>query len=173
MVIGPSTGKDISWSPTQLAILGTGDFFQRDYRNSGRRLDKSLPGALSFATIGRHDSLPQNCLPGVGWVPLKSGQIQIQLAGDASITVNRLVVGKGLDRMMVLYWYQAHGRFTHGEHLGQIFLVRDAIQLNRADEALVRIITPVDGENNEAKSEDQAVEFAREILPLLDDYIPH
>ena len=42
--------------------------------------------------------------------------------------------------MLVLYWYQSHGRVIASEYWGKIYMVTDAIRLNRTDAALVRVL---------------------------------
>ena len=62
------------------------------------------------------------------------------MAATSTIEVNRVVIEKGLDRQVVLYWYQSHGRVVASEYWGKIYTVVDAIRLNRTDAALVRVI---------------------------------
>jgi EpsI family protein len=115
---------------------------------------------------------PKNCLPGAGWTPLESGRVALERPDGPAIRVNRYVIGKGTDHMLVLYWYEAHGRAVASEYWAKFYLVADAIRLNRTDGALVRIITPwLSGENLDT-AQQRAVDFAGSILPLLDNYIP-
>src|SRR5258705_135256 len=67
------------------------------------------------------------------------------------ITVNRYVIEKGLDRQVVLYWYQSHGHVIANEYRSKVFMVLDAVRLNRTDAALVRVVTPRIGEGPEAE----------------------
>ena len=80
------------------------------------------------------------------------------------------ILEKGLDRQLVLYWYQSHGRVVASEYWGKIYLVLDAIRTNRTDGALVRIIAPLSTTEDDA--EQQAVGFARALYPLLGRYLP-
>jgi EpsI family protein len=82
------------------------------------------------------------------------------------------VIAKGADRQLVLYWYQAHGRVVASEYWAKLYLVEDAIRLNRTDGALVRVITPVNNSESLESGERRAVEFAAQLLPILDEYIP-
>ena len=91
-------------------------------------------------------------------------------AGHDEIQVNRYVIEKGLDRQLVLYWYQSHGRVVASEYWGKVYLVLDAIRQNRTDGALVRIIAPI--RTTEEAAEHDAVEFARGLYPLLGRYLP-
>ena len=69
---------------------------------------------------------------------------------------------KGLDRQLVLYRYQAHGRIVASEYWGKIYTVVDAIRLNRSDGAMVRVIVPIPSMNEGAEREAErlALEFA-------------
>jgi EpsI family protein len=117
---------------------------------------------------------PLNCLPGAGWTPVRSDRIALAPSGGAapqdSVRINRYVIEKGLDRQVVLYWYQSHGRVIASEYWGKIYLVLDALRLNRTDGALVRIMAPV--LTSEAEAERDALEFARTLAPLLGRYLP-
>ena len=74
--------------------------------------------------------------------------------------------------MLVLYWFQGHGRVTSSEFWEKYFLARDAVLQNRTDSALVRIVQPFSNIDGEAEAERQAVSFANQLLPVLDSYIP-
>ena len=88
--------------------------------------------------------------------------------------MNRYVIQKGIDRQLVLYWYQSHGRVVANEYWSKFYLIRDAVRLNRTDAALVRVIVPMPSnlEAGESKAEEQAIEFVRSMFPLLSTYLP-
>jgi EpsI family protein len=115
---------------------------------------------------------PRNCLPGAGWVPTESGRIWIPTPAGKSIEANRYIVTQGLDRMLVLYWYQSHGRVTPSEYWAKYYLVADSLRLNRTDGALVRVITAIGRGEDAQKAEARAVKFSEAILPKLNKYIP-
>ena len=166
-------GTDIPLFPEELAVLGKGDFLVRDY---ARGTETPVNLFLAFYPSQRSgDTIhsPRNCLPGAGWTPLQAGKIHIFGYDGTSMTVNRYLVGQGSERMLVLYWYEAHGRVTPSEYWAKIFLVTDSMRLNRTDGALVRILTSYESEEGPQKAEDRAVEFTKRILPTLDAHIPH
>ena len=84
--------------------------------------------------------------------------------------MNRYVIQKGLEKQVVLYWYQSHGRVIASEYWAKIYLVMDAIRMNRADGALVRVISPV--LNSEKTAERHAVNFIRDLISLLNRHLP-
>ena len=74
--------------------------------------------------------------------------------------------------MLVLYWYQAHGRVVASEYWAKFYLVADAIRMNRSDGALIRVMTPIAQNETLASAERRGVTFVQEALPLLDSYVP-
>ena len=90
-----------------------------------------------------------------------------------AIEVNRVVIENGIDRQLVLYWYQSHGRVVASEYWGKIYSVVDAIRFNRTDAALVRVIAPIPvGEGGAERAERDAADFVRVVFPLLNDHLP-
>lgn len=172
-VVSVWQGRDVPLAPRLLEQLGPGEFLLRDYQ----RLPGEPPVNLFLAYFpsqraGESMHSPQNCLPGDGWTPVESSRIPLQPKNGTTISINRYVVAKGLDRELVFYWYQAHGRVTPSEYWAKIFLVTDAIRMNRTDGALIRIVTPITGKNDGAAAQARALNFAQQILPILDGYIP-
>jgi EpsI family protein len=113
---------------------------------------------------------PQNCLPGSGWIP--ADLKRIALPGSEKALVNRYIIAKGLDRQLVLYWYQSNGRIVASEYWAKFFLVADSVRRNRSDGALVRIVTPVARDESVETAERRALDFARQALPQLDRFVP-
>jgi exosortase D (VPLPA-CTERM-specific) len=115
---------------------------------------------------------PDHCLPGAGWIPTSRETIQIPLANGAGFRANRYVVEKGLDRLLVLYWFQAHGREVASEYSAKYYLVADSIHMNRSDGALVRIITPMMDGETAVQAQARLMGLGSKIIPMLDSYIP-
>jgi EpsI family protein len=164
-------GSDLRLTPGELEVLGPGQFLMRDYEAPASAVNLFIaffPSQRSGDTI--HS--PKNCIPGSGWVPTESSRISIPRGDGTSILVNRYIVAKGTNRDLVFYWYQAHGRVTASEYWAKIFLVSDAIRLQRTDGALVRVVTPIQSAGGEAAAQSAALRFVGDLLPLLDRYIP-
>ena len=172
-VLGDWTGKDITLDPEVLKILGAGDVLVRLYRQPipGPPIDLFIAYFPSQRT-GETIHSPQNCLPGTGWTPLDHGYKELSAPGGRRIVVNRYLIGKGLERDLVLYWYQSHGRTVASEYWAKIYLVADSIRSGRSDGSLVRVITPVGQSEGVQVAEARAAAFAESMLPLLDNHIP-
>jgi len=108
---------------------------------------------------------------GPSWVSLYVGYYRSQRR--ERVEINRLIVQKGLDRQLVLYWYQAHGRIVASEYWGKIYTVVDAIRLNRSDGTFVRVIVPISSQDAAAEqaAERAALEFVSTFLPILSKHL--
>ena len=161
-----------------LDILGVDDYIVRSYFRKD-----SLPTGLYvgyYASQRQGDSIhsPLNCLPGAGWEPLEQGHTQIPVrvaAGSAEtrqIEVNRVVIAKGLERQLVLYWYQSHGRVVASEYWGKIYTVVDSVRYHRTDAALVRVVIPIPDKDDFSLAERTGTEFVQSVFPLLGTHVP-
>lgn len=171
--IGDWTGIDQPIDAETRRVLGPGDFLDRSFRQPGPEPPVDL--FVAYYTSQRAgDTIhsPKNCLPGAGWAPIAWSRLQLSDSDGKAFWVNRYVIAKRLDRMLVLYWYQAHGRAITSEYWAKFYLIDDAIQLNRSDGGLVRIITPMANGEAEEKAQERSTRFARVVLPLLDRFIP-
>ena len=118
----------------------------------------------------RQPHSPKVCLPASGWTPEVTDEVTLDTAAGA-ITVNRYLVAKGTQRAVVLYWYQTPRRVIAGEWAAKLWLVADALRDRRTDTALVRVIAwPADGRDEAATT--VAIRFARNLYPLLREYLP-
>ncbi len=152
-----------------LAVSRVDDYVNRVYAADGSSVGLYV-GYYDSQAEGDTMHSPLNCLPGAGWEPVS--RHRIHLSDDA--VINRLTIRKGLERQVVLYWYQSHGRIVASEYWGKVYTVLDSIRLHRTDAAMVRVIAPAAGprEGDERAAERESLGFARELLPLLPRYLP-
>jgi EpsI family protein len=163
--------------PKILAVLGADDYLNRVYYSPDRAAVGLYVGFYNSQRQGDSIHSPMNCLPGAGWEPLSKSSLRIPVTvreRPTEIDANRYVIQKGLDRQLVLYWYQSHGRTVASEYWSKFFLIRDAVRLNRTDAALVRVIAPIspNAEDSEMRAERQASDFVKAMFPLLPEYLP-
>jgi len=160
-----------------LKVLGLDDYLTRLYRGPNRTSADLYVGYWKSQRQGDTMHSPQNCLPGSGWEPVSQSSLTLpdpRAPGAKPLTVNRIVIERGLDRQLVLYWYQGRGRVIGSEYWSKFYLVLDAARYNRTDAALVRIVVPIAGSTPEAEAAAQtgAVAFANELLPALSKFLP-
>lgn len=156
-----------------LALLGTGEFSIREYKNAS----EPQPGILlvveyfpTHASDAIFDSMKRRATPHMVWPSTPREVVQIARPDGTSFPVNRYV---GLtDRILVLYWFQVHGRALASEGWAKYYLLSDSIRTNRSDGALVRLTTPMlDGESPDA-AQVRVMRFGFQLLPMLDRCIP-
>jgi EpsI family protein len=152
-----------------LAQLGVDDYVNRQYVRHGAAPVGVYVGYYASQRQGDTIHSPQNCLPGAGWRPVETGVANLG-TGGASLPVNQFVIQKGLDRQVVLYWYQGRGRVIANEYQNKALLMFDSARLHRSNGGLVRMIVPVATSVDAAKA--QAAAFARLVFPYLSRYLP-
>jgi EpsI family protein len=169
--VDPPLSEDI------LKVLGVDDYLSRVYRRADGAAVGLYMGFYGSQRQGDTIHSPLNCLPGAGWEPVKEGRLTLSNIDGAGrdITVNRYVVQKGLERQLVLYWYQSHGRVVASEYTSKLMLINDAIRINRTDGSLVRVIAPIptNAQDAGAAAEKLAESFVRELFPQLPSYLPN
>jgi EpsI family protein len=162
-----------------LAVLGVDEYVNLYFTKPAQPPIGLYVGYYQSQREGDTMHSPMNCLPGAGWEPEAKGTLTIPVrasAADATerpITVNRYIIRKGIDRQLVLYWYQSHGRVVASEYTSKVYMVLDAMRTNRTDAALVRVITPLtEDPAGQAAAEARAIEFVKGMAPSLPLYLP-
>jgi EpsI family protein len=168
-VLGDWTGEAAApLTKDVVAMLGVDEYIYRTYVRDDIHVGLY---AGYYTSQRRGDTIhsPRNCLPGAGWHPISSGTLQ--LAGSSGpALVNQYVIQKGLQRQVVLYWYQGRGRVVADEYLNKAFLMWDAARLRRTNGGLVRIMSPVTTSNAAAVTHVAA--FATALLPNIERLMP-
>jgi EpsI family protein len=167
--------RSADMTPEVLAVLGVEEYLNRVYRGG-----TGLPVGLYvgyYASQREGDTMhsPMNCLPGSGWVPVQTDRLTVPLASaPGAIEINRVLVEKSGERMLVFYWYQSHGRVVASEYWSKIHMVVDAMRTNRTDAAMIRVVVPIPGNTSgvTAEVEQEAVSFVRALFPLLERHLP-
>ncbi len=177
--LGEWRGEDLRpFDRRVLETLGVDEYLNRQYRQPDGTALGLYVGYYMTQRQGQTMHSPLNCLPGAGWEPISRARIAIPAPasgdnGGKPAEINRLVIQKGIDRVLVLYWYQAHGRIVASEYWGKIYTVVDAIRLNRSDGSMVRVTVPIGSADPAAEqaAERTALEFVSKLLPVLSRHL--
>jgi EpsI family protein len=175
-------GRDVPLDNRVVSVLGVDDYLNREYAES-----TYMGLYIGFYQSQRQGSSihsPLNCLPGSGWNPVTRSFVSVPVAENATdtnpgpatrtIRINRILIQKGIDKAVVFYWYQAHGRVIASEYWGKFYTVLDAMRMNRTDGALVRVVSTIDGSGAQAEAlaETEGTRFVQFIFPRLSRYLP-
>jgi EpsI family protein len=175
--IGERSSTEVPLDQETLDVLGKGDFLYRIYGpqagSSAARSISLFIGYFPTQRSGQSIHSPQNCLPGAGWTFLSSGVTEFSDDSGKRYRVGDYLITDGKQSQEVLYWYQMHGRSIANDYAAKLQTLTDSIKYGRTDAALVRIITAVDPSEGREQARDRAVQFARQIVPLLPAYVPN
>ena len=165
------------FTPRVLEVLGLDDYLTRVYYLNPQTPADLYIGYWKSQRQGDTMHSPQNCLPGAGWEPVSQSLLTMpdpRNPGGPSITVNRYLIQKGLERQLVLYWYQNRGRVVGSEYWSKFYLIWNAMRYNRTDAAIVRVVVPVADASAaaEAKAEHDALSFVNVMMPQVGNFLP-
>lgn len=158
------SARDLEVSKDEQRIAGMDTYLMRAYVRDSTYFTLYV-GYYEAQGQGKSIHSPKNCLPGAGWEPVENGTSVVSV-GNQSLTVNRYVLEKEGRRSIVYYWYQGRGRVSWNEYAVKWELLRDKALHGRSEEALVRIVVPVDRSRPE-DADVLAGEVAQNIIPRL------
>jgi EpsI family protein len=165
-------GQDLRFSASIEDKLGVADYVSKIYRSDAEQSAHLYVGFYASQRHGEMIHSPKNCLPGNGWYIAKRDTTVVDIAPYPPFRVNSYIVENGIDRQLVVYWYQqSGGRIVTNEYLGRVYLVFDSLTKNRSDAALIRVSVPF--EDNPAAAADTALDFLEAAYPALMRFLPH
>jgi EpsI family protein len=167
---GWKTVSQESLDPDVQAYLKPDSYILRDYNDaeSGSTVNLFVAYFKSLQSgYGPHS--PSVCLPGNGWLVRQRTILGISVPGrTAPIPVNKFVLEKGGQHILVLYWYQNDRNAWAEEFQGKLRLLPDLIKYKRSDVSLVRLVEALPtGESDEALG--QCERFSKVVFPALSE----
>jgi EpsI family protein len=168
--LGRWNGQDQPFASQLVQAVGVTDYVNRFYFRSSSDPVQLYVGYYASQRTGDTIHSPKNCLPGAGWDPIRSAYATIRLSGGRNIVVNEYVIEQNQNKQLVFYWYQGRGRVIASEYKAKFWMIADALEHNRTDAALVRLVTPMD--DGEAQARARLVAFTKTVFPSLDGLIP-
>lgn len=117
---------------------------------------------------------PEVCIPSSGWEIAKLEQVDVagDLGSATPFNVNRAVIQKGLDRMLVYYWFDQQGQRTASGYYAKLVLTWSKMMTGRSDGALVRLITPIAKGESDAAAELRLQDALRGVIQPLPRFVP-
>jgi len=143
--------------------LGLTDYVVTDYFTDDQVNDPAVNlyiGYWASQSVGSAAHSPANCIPGGGWLIMDKRAITLpsQSAAGTGLRVNRLLIGHDDVRQLVYYWFDQRGRDLVSEWSVKWYLLRDRIVTGRSDGFLLRLVTPIVGQN-EAEADRRLQQF--------------
>ena len=146
-----------------VSALGVDDYINRAYALDAARQANVYVGYHRSQHQGAAIHSPLNCMPGSGWT---MDLVERVAFGDGY--VRRVIIRKGRERLLVVYWYQTQARIEGEEYRARLHAVIDTLRARRNDAALVRVTVPIARDpEGEVRAAAQAFELAALIEPQV------
>lgn len=170
--------KEVTVPEDERRIAGMSHYVNRTFMRDSVDLFNVYVGYYDYQVQGKSIHSPKNCLPGGGWEPLQSGVTSVAAPGG-TVRVNRYLLANKGAQALVYYWYEGRGRVEASEYKVKWNLLRDAALYGRTEEALVRIVVPVDprirtaaGKPDFTRADSVATAVAVQLVPAVARVIP-
>ena len=169
--IGQWKGQKSALDVEVYNILGVEDYILANFQKDRASYVNLYVGFYQSQKKGDIIHSPKNCLPGAGWNIAQTSVETIDMPGFTNgMQVLKLLLQKGPEKQVVLYWFQSRGRIIASEYMQKIWLVVDSIIKNRTDGSFVRLISPV--VTDEQAAVNLLKDFAKTVYPVLTQHIP-
>ncbi len=168
-------GDERRFSPEVERSLAADDYLAVQFSRSS-----SAP-TLDFFTAWYRDlsadgvqHTPEICLPGAGWeiAEVKKVDISSQLDLETPFKINRVIIQKEEERMIVYYWFTHMGRTMPRNTAAKFSVLTRGLMSGRTDGAILRLISPIKKGQAEEEAEIEMNALLKELLPRLPRYIP-
>lgn len=122
--------------------------------------------------LGPAPHSPELCIPGDGWKIISNKPQILKAKKGNEIEVNRLIITKGNHKIVTYYWLKQGKEIFRQQYMARLNLIWFAIKENRADAALIRMVSEV-GINEKIEETDARMqEMASELLNVISDFVP-
>jgi EpsI family protein len=164
--------QDQKVSDEERKVAGMSDYVARVYWRDTTVAFTTYVGYYDRQTQGKTIHSPRNCLPGAGWEVLDSDIATVNSATGPHV-VNRYLLKNGAQHAVVYYWYQGRGRVVANEYAVKLNLLRDAALKGHTEEALVRIVLPVEAAPAaQARADELGLRMAARLMDEVDTALP-
>lgn len=164
-------GKQEYFINNEQSKLGVTDYLLSNYLIDGKVVNLYI-GYHESQRTGTSPHSPRACIPGNGWEITSIENLSLKDQDNQEFYANKLMIQKGETKQLVYYWFQQRGRKIANEFVMKWYLFKDALLLNRTDGALVRLTTMVNPGESLDFADQRLQAFAKEVLPVLPQYIP-
>ena len=122
--------------------------------------------------LGPAPHSPELCIPGDGWKIISNKPHILKAKNGNLIEVNRLIIVKGDHKIVTYYWLKQGKEIFRQQYMARINLIWFAIKENRADAALIRMVSEVGSNEKIEETDARMQEMASELLDVISEYVP-
>lgn len=157
-------------------VLGADDYLMADFNNPNGTDRAPVNLLISYyisQTEGSGIHSPEVCIPAGGWEVSKWEQVNVDISSlpGEKLVVNRAIIQKERERQLVYYWFEQRGRRITNDYVAKGYTVWDSIIRGRSDGALIRVTSPIDG-NDIKGAEDRLKRFMELAMNEMPRFVP-
>lgn len=172
--IGSWTGGRTQLDVDTRAVLDADDYVLGTYSRSEADDPPVELFIAYYATqnAGRRPHSPRVCLPGGGWEIERIERREL-VVGGGKLPVNRVLMRQGARQLLAYYWFLQRGVPYASEYRMKWDLLVSSVLENRRDGALLRVVTPVEADEEALSLADRRLQaFLEDASPALMRYLP-
>jgi EpsI family protein len=163
--------EDQHISDEERKVAGMSSYVARVYRRDTTVAFTTYVGYYDQQMQGKTIHSPRNCLPGAGW-EIVEGRTATVATASGTHPVNRYLLKNGTMHAVVYYWYQGRGRVVANEYAVKLNLLRDAALKGHTEEALVRIVLPIETVKAQAQADSLGLGLASRLMTEVEQALP-
>jgi exosortase D (VPLPA-CTERM-specific) len=165
-------GRRGTLTSAEIESLDLSDYWMADYKHT----DTSPPVNFYVAyynsqRMRANIHIPLNCIIGGGWRVTDQRGMDIDTSSGV-IPVMRMTIEKQGQVNIVYYWLEQRGRRLNSALWAKLYMVWDAIVLQRTDGALVRLTTPLATAESMEQADERLQRFLQSTYPAVETFIP-
>ncbi len=165
---GYGDANQIPLPETIVETLELDDYVQNQYVKEANRVDLYIGYYYSIDKVSSaHD--PLVCFPGQGWQINNQAGNKL-MVGENRINYSEMVASIGEQKILVMYWFQAHDKTTRKIYKNKLNTLANKLKGKKQDHAFVRISVPFNDRNIEDVRA-SGVDFIKSFYPLFLGYI--
>ena len=162
-------GRDIPIEDKVSRMLAATENVQRAYVGPANSLVWLYVGYYGTERGGRPEHTPWVCYPTAGWEIVRSEVVTVP--GPSGRRLNELLVAQAGERRLVHFYYRSHRRSGLLGGMDQVMdQLANRIANGRADGALVRLSTPIEGDEFVARA--RLLELGAQVDALFEAHWP-
>jgi EpsI family protein len=163
---------ELTEDAASLALLQPDDYIDRNYVAKDGRQINFFVAYFKTQRTGHAPHSPEACLPGAGWKAVSASVIPISVPStNTTINANQYIVQLEGTQMAFFFWYQTARRTVADQYKYQLYAVPELLFHGRTDVALVRIGTPMQGDDL-ASAKAAALNFIQSAFGAVKQHFP-
>lgn len=156
-------------SSTVVDALELDDYVNQNFVKRDDTVSLYVGYYLNQVKVGAAHS-PLVCFPGQGWM-LSDRENKLFRVGDDQLHLAQMVINKGEEKQLVLYWFQAYDQTSPETFRQKLILLRAKLLFSREDNAFVRVMVPFGGERSMQQAQTIGEDFIQSFYPAFKKYL--